>query len=42
MKPGSAPGLDGVTAEILMALPGALVPKMTEQIALFLTTGKIT
>ena len=42
MKPGSAPGLDGVTAEILMALPGVLVPKMTEQIALFLTTGKIT
>ena len=42
MKPGSAPGLDGVTAEIVMALPGALVPKMTEQIALFLTTGKIT
>ena len=42
MKPGSAPGLDGVTEEILMALPGALVPKMTEQIALFLTAGKIT
>ena len=42
MKPGSAPGLDGVTAEILMALPGALVPKMTEQIALFLTTWTIT
>ena len=42
MKPGSALGLDGVTTVILMALPGVLVPKMTEQIAQFLTTGKIT
>ena len=42
MKPGSAPGLDGLAAEILMALPGVLVPKMTEQIPQFLTTGKIT
>ena len=42
MKPGSALGLDGVTAEVLIALSDVLVPKMTEQIAQFLTTGKIT
>ena len=39
MKPGSAPGLDGISAEILTAFPDTLVPRMTEHIALFLSKG---
>ena len=32
----------GITTEILMALPDTLGPKIIEQIAIFLATGRIT
>ena len=41
-KPRSSPGLDGVSAEILMAFLGVLVPKMTKMIHMFVTDGKIS
>ena len=41
MKAGSSPGIDGVPAEIFMALADTLVPRMTQSIARMLQRGAI-
>ena len=39
MKQGSSPGLDGMPAEVFIALAGVMVPQMTETIAQLLEQG---